>query len=94
MDSLRRQYTSRQVSRLKKDNQSTAVSRKTLTYILNKLHLPKITVDAFATVMNRRSRKFISRFPEPNAWRWDAFQVKKEELEGETVWCNPPLLGK
>jgi len=50
----------------------------------------KVTLDCFATLENRRVKRFVSRFAHPKATWVDCLQLQHKQLVGETLWMNPP----
>jgi len=78
------------LSRKKRDHSDYSINMGWLQRIQSKMRV-QVTLDGFATLENRRVRRFVSRVPHPKATWVDCLSLKREQLMGEVVWCNPPI---
>ena len=84
------------LSRLGSDRYDWSISHREFHRVLAAFDLSgKVRIDLFATERTSKCRKFVSRFPNCNAWRIDAFSFRWNPELG-WMWACPPegMVGK
>jgi hypothetical protein len=73
------------------DTSKWTMNQGIVSNIRKALHLPKPTIDGFASAGNRFCKRYISKYWDGTAVATDLFRQQNWNWEDEIVWANPPF---